>query len=83
MKTLPKLTLATGFALLLGSTPLLAGPGGNTPVYRAPRETTMALVAPKKCDRMSVNRNEKLGGNSVVACTKAVKQTAACVLACR
>jgi len=86
MKTLTKLTLTTVAAMTLGATTLLAGPAGPYgPLYgnlpRMARETPAAVAM--NCDRMTVNRNPKLGGTALVACTKAIKDTLACRVACR
>lgn len=35
-----------------------------------------------KYDRMTVNQNQKFGGTTVVACSKAIKDKLACRLAC-
>ncbi len=81
MKTLTKLTLTTVAAMTLGATTLLAGPGPIGPTHRPAREVPAAVTM--KCDRMTVHQNPKLGGTAVVACTKAIKDTLACRLACR
>ena len=84
MKTLTKLTLTTVATLTLGATALLAGPGPIGPVNRPTRALPVpAPVAAMKCDRMTVNRNPKLGGPAVVACNDAIKDTLACRVACR
>ena len=81
MKTLTKLTL-TALAGAVLVTTAFAGP--DPPYWRqpaAPREVPAAVQM--KCKNMTVNRNEKFGGNYRTACTKAVKETLACRLACR
>jgi hypothetical protein len=81
MKTLTKLTL-TALAGAVLVTTAFAGPAPPYgPVQRVPREVPAA--APMKCKNMTVNRSEKLGGFYRVACTKAVKETLGCRLACR
>ena len=85
MKTPTKLTLTTVAAMTLGASSLLAGPGpGNwrSDWPKAPARELPA-VTPLKCKSMFVNRNPKLGGPTAVTCTKAIKDTLACRLACR
>ncbi len=90
MKTLTKLTLTTVAAMALGATTLLAGPAGPYgPLYGAvpnarpahTREVPAAVAV--KCKSMAVNQNPKAGGPAFVACTKAIKDTLACRMACR
>lgn len=89
MKTLTKLTLTTVAAMALGATTLLAGPGGGpygpqygaVPNARPAHEVRTPVTL--TCKTMAVNRNPKLGGPTTVACTKAIKDTAACRMACR
>ena len=82
MKTLTKLTLTTAAMLVLGATTVFGGPGPVGSVNRARARELPAATAMAKCDRMTVNRAPKLGGAAVVTCTKAVKGTLACRLAC-
>lgn len=81
MKTLTKLTFATVVAMTLGTTTLLAGPGPVGAPNHPPREYPAAMT--KNCERMTVNKNPRLGVTAVAACTKAVKGTLECRLACR
>jgi hypothetical protein len=90
MKTFTKLTLTTAVALTLGAT-LLAGPvGPYGPLYGAVRNLLPAreipaatVTRPLDCKAMLVNRNPKVGGPTYVTCTKAIKETLACRMACR
>jgi len=82
MKTLAKLTLAALAITTIGTTTLLAGPGPNGPTDR-PGAKHIHPVKEMTCDRMVVNKPPRLGGTEVVKCTEAIKDTAACRVACR
>lgn len=81
METLTKLTFATVVAMTLGATTLFAGPGPVGAPNHPARE--YPTVMKKNCERMTVNRNPRLGATAVAACTKEVKGTLECRLACR
>lgn len=88
MKTLAKLALATTLALGLYAAAAFAGPGPHDPptLPEVPTAIWHGMPAPRKaaeCDHMTVNTAPKLGGPAVVACTKAIKDTPACKMACR
>jgi hypothetical protein len=92
MKTLTKLTLTTVAALTLGATTLLAGPvGPYGPLYGAVRNSASGAGSPggygyaspwtaRPCSSIGTRKS---GGPGYVACTKAIKNTLACRLACR
>jgi hypothetical protein len=81
MKILAKLTFTTVAAMTLGATTLFAGPG---PIGAPKHEgRPYPAVAPKNCERMTINKNPRVGVNAVTACTKEVKGTLECRLACR
>jgi hypothetical protein len=82
MRTLAKLTLAALAATTLGTMTLLAGPGPIGPANR-PGVRITHPVKEMVCDRMVVNKAPRLGGPEVVKCTAALKDTAACRMACR
>ena len=82
MKTLTRLTLATVAALTFGATTLLAGPGPIGPTRR-PDRTYLPPVKEATCERMVVNKPPKLGGQEIVKCTPALKDTLTCRIACR
>lgn len=81
MKTLTKLTLTTAVAMTLGATTLLAGPGPLGAPNHSARE--YSTVMKKNCERMTVNKNPRHGVTAVTACTREVKGTLECRLACR
>jgi len=81
MKTLTKLTLTTVAAMTLGAATLFAGPGPVGAPKGPAREYPAAAV--KNCDRMTINKNARIGVTAVAACTKEVKGTLECRLACR
>lgn len=82
MRTLAKLTLAALAMTTFGTTALLAGPGPIGPTDR-PAAKHVHPVKEMTCDRMAVNKPPRLGGPEVVKCTAALKDTAACRMACR